>query len=68
MLASMEIAPEVIELEELAARERVDLPLALAKAGVAKTTHYRWTKGAEPLTGTIRKVRAAILELAQQAA
>lgn len=61
----MEIAPEVRELEALAAKANVPITRALARAGVSNSTHYRWVhEGAEPLTGTIRKVRAAIEELA----
>lgn len=69
MLGCMEIAPEVIELEELAKSVGVAMPKALKHAGVATTTHWRWRhEGKEPLTGTIRKVRAAINELAERAA
>lgn len=62
--AGMSIAPEVIELEQLAQRVAVPMSLALKRAGVASTTYWRWKNdGKEPLTGTIRKVRAAINEL-----
>lgn len=62
----MEIAPEVIELEQLAQRVAVPMAAALKRAGVAHTTYWRWRhEGKEPLTGTIRKVRAAITELAE---
>ena len=65
----MQIAPEVIELEQLAQREAVQMGLALKRAGVASTTYWRWRHaGKEPLTGTIRKIRAAITELAERAA
>lgn len=61
----MEIAPEVIELEQLAARVAVPMAKALKHAGVSHTTYWRWRhEGKEPLTGTIRKVRAAIAEIA----
>lgn len=65
----MNIAPEVIELEQLAQRVAVPMSQALKRAGVASTTYWRWRhEGKEPLTGTIRKVRAAITELAERAA
>lgn len=65
----MEIAPEVIELEQLAQRVAVPMSRALKQAGVASTTYWRWRhEGKEPLTGTIRKVRAAINELAERVA
>ena len=61
----MEIAPEVVELEELAQIKAVHLPTALRQAGVAQSTYWRWRhEGKGPLTGTIRKVKAAIHELA----
>ena len=64
----MNIAPEVIELEQLAQRVAVPMARALKKAGVASTTYWRWRhEGKEPLTGTIRKVRAAINDLAERA-
>lgn len=60
----MQIAPEVRELEELAGKANVKITRALAKAGVAHSTYFRWTHdGAEPLAKTVRKVRAAIEEL-----
>jgi hypothetical protein len=60
----MSIAPEVIELEQLAQRVAVPMSVALKRAGVASTTYWRWRhEGKEPLTGTIRKVRAAINEI-----
>lgn len=65
----MNVAPEVIELEQLAQRVAVPMPLALKRAGVAVSTYWRWRHGGkEPLTGTIRKVRAAINDLAERAA
>ena len=65
ILEGMEIAPEVTELEDLAGKLAVKLPEALRRAGVANSTYWRWRyAGKEPLTGTIRKVRAAINELA----
>jgi hypothetical protein len=65
----MQIAPEVIELEELAQRSAISMKRALQQAGVASTTYWRWRHaGKEPLTGTIRKIRAAITELAERAA
>jgi hypothetical protein len=64
----MEIAPEVEELEQLAGAANIPMSRALAKAGVSLSTYWRWRhEGKEPLTGTIRKVRAAITELAQAA-
>lgn len=65
----MQIAPEVIELEQLAQRVAVPMSRALKRAGVASTTYWRWRhEGKEPLTGTIRKVRSAINELAGERA
>ena len=64
----MQIAPEVIELEELARSLDVHLPRALRRAGVADSTYWRWRHdGKEPLTTTVRKIRAAIHELAEAA-
>lgn len=64
----MEIAPEVRELEVLAERAKIPMSRALARAGVSLSTYWRWRhEGKEPLTGTIRKVRAAINELAEAA-
>jgi hypothetical protein len=61
----MSIAPEVLELEELARQREVPLPRALRLAGVASSTYWRWRHdGKEPLTKTVRKIRAAIDELA----
>lgn len=65
----MEIAPEVTELEDLARLGSVHFPEALRRAGVANSTYWRWRHaGKEPLTGTVRKIRAAINELAERAA
>lgn len=65
----MEVAPEVVELELLAGKAAVPMSRALAKAGVSLSTYWRWRhEGKEPLTGTIRKVRAAIGELADERA
>lgn len=65
----MEVAPEVRDLEQLARTSNVSMSRALAKAGVAKSTYWRWRyDGKEPLTGTVRKVRAAIQELSRQSA
>lgn len=65
----MEIAPEVTELEVLAGQLSVHFPSALRQAGVANSTYWRWRHaGKEPLTGTVRKIRAAINELAERAA
>ena len=61
----MEIAPEVIELEELAKSAGVPIGKALRKAKVASSTYWRWRHdGKEPLTTTVRKIKAAIAELA----
>lgn len=65
----MEVAPEVIELEQLAQRVAVPMSSALKLAGVASTTYWRWRHdGKEPLTKTVRKIRAAITELAAERA
>lgn len=62
----MQIAPEVSELEAQAKAAKVAITRALARAGVANSTYYRWKhEGAEPLASTLRKVRAAIEELAR---
>lgn len=64
-----EIAPEVSELESLAKDAAVDLTAALKRAKIADTTYWRWKyEGREPLAKTVRKVRAAITELAAEAA
>lgn len=61
----MQVAPEVVELQELAATAQIPITRALSRAGVSNSTYWRWVhKGKEPLTGTVRKVRAAIAELA----
>lgn len=60
----MDIAPEVIELELLADRVNVSMFDAIAKAGVSSSTYWRWRHdGKEPMTATVRRVRAAIREL-----
>ncbi len=60
----MSIAPEVIELEQLAQRVAVPMPAALKHAGVASTTYWRWRHGGkEPLASTLRRIRASINEL-----
>lgn len=61
----MEVAPEVIELELLAQKAAVPMAKALRHAGVAHTTYWRWrNEGKDPQSSTLRKVRAAITELA----
>lgn len=63
------VAPEVIELELLADRVAVPMTKALRRAGVAHTTYWRWKNdGKEPLAATLRKVRSAITELAEERA
>jgi hypothetical protein len=65
----MSIAPEVIELEQLAQRVAVPMEDALIKAGVDRTTYWRWHHhGKEPLNRTLRRVRAAIAEIAAERA
>lgn len=65
----MDIAPEVNELEALAQTAAVPLNVALKRAGISSTTYWRWRhEGREPLAKTVRKVRAAITELAAEAA
>lgn len=60
----MQIAPEVEELTTLAKDANVPITRALARAGVANSTYWRWVHaGKEPMTGSIRKVRAAIEEI-----
>jgi hypothetical protein len=60
----MQIAPEVQELEELAQRAALPMSRVLAKAGVASTTYWRWRhSGSEPHTRTVRRLKAAIVEL-----
>jgi hypothetical protein len=62
----MQIAPEVRELQELAANAQIPITRALAKAGVANSTYWRWChEGKDPKAGSLRKVRAAIRELAE---
>jgi hypothetical protein len=64
----MQVAPEVVELELLAERGGVPMSRALKKAGVAHTTYLRWKRdGQDPRSGTLRKVRTAISELAANA-
>jgi predicted DNA-binding transcriptional regulator AlpA len=64
----MSIAPEVLELEELARQRAVPLPKALRLAGVASSTYWRWRHdGKWPSTKTVGKIRAAIAELAEAA-
>ena len=61
----MQIAPEVLELEELAKTASVPLGKALRKAGVASSTYWRWRHdGKWPSTKTVGKIRTAIEELA----
>lgn len=60
----MQIDPEVIELEDLAAAANIKMSAVLARAGVATTTHWRWVnEGADPKAKTLRKVRAALDEM-----
>lgn len=60
----MQIAPEVEELKALAQDAKIPITRALARAGVANSTYWRWVhEGKEPMTGSIRKVRAAIEEI-----
>lgn len=64
----MEIAPEVVELETLAQAAKVPMSRALRQAGVSLSTYWRWRHdGKDPLSSTVRKVRAAIVELSQAA-
>lgn len=61
----MQIAPEIHELEVMAQAASIHIYSALSKAGVARSTYWRWKNdGAAPSTVTVRKVRAAINELA----
>lgn len=61
------VAPEVREVEALAKTSNVPLPSALQRAGVAMSTYWRWGRGSEPSTKTIRKLKAAIHELGAEA-
>jgi hypothetical protein len=61
------VAPEVREVEALAKSSNVALPLALERAGVATSTYWRWGRGSEPSTKTIRKLKAAIHALGSEA-
>lgn len=64
----MQIAPEVVELETMAKSAKIPMSRALNRAGVSLSTYWRWRhEGKEPMTGTIRKVRAAITELSAAA-
>ena len=57
----MQIAPEVTELEALAAKAKVRMSKVLAEAGVASTTYWRWRHaGIEPNTKTVRRIKDAI--------
>lgn len=59
------VAPEVREIEALAEKAQVPMTRVLDRAGVALTTYWRWRNaGSEPKVGTIRKLRAALNELA----
>lgn len=61
----MEIAPEVRELEQLARSAKIPITRALARAGVANSTYWRWRhEGQDPQASSLRKVREAIQELA----
>ena len=61
----MEIAPEVRELEALAETAQVPMSRVLAKAGVASSTYWRWRhEGKDPQSKTLRKLKAALQELA----
>lgn len=59
-----EVAPEVYEVEALAAAAGVAMPIVLSQAGVALTTYWRWKNArVDPQTKTIRKLKAVIAEL-----
>lgn len=65
----MQIAPEVAELKALADDAKVPITRALARAGVANSTYWRWVhEGSEPMSVSIRRVRAAIHEIASERA
>lgn len=61
----MEMAPEVREIEQLAEGAKLPMSRVLAQAGVASSSYWRWRyAGIEPHTRTVRKLKAAISELA----
>lgn len=57
-------APEVTEIESLASTRGVEMGAALAKAGVATSTYWRWREGrTDPQSKTLRRIKAAISDL-----
>lgn len=65
----MQIAPEVIEIDALAQAANVPITVALARAGVSYSNYWRWHhKGQEPMSGSVRKIREAIEEIAAERA
>jgi transcriptional regulator with XRE-family HTH domain len=55
------IAPEVIAVEEAAARHGIRMADVLDGVGVAQSTWWRWRhKGIEPHLKTLRKVRSEL--------
>jgi predicted transcriptional regulator len=60
----MQVAPQVQEIEALAASAGVPMLDVLKRAGVATTTWWRWSEGHfEPRFSTLRRVRDALDEL-----
>jgi len=56
-----QIAPEVIAVEEAAARHGIRMADVLDGVGVAQSTWWRWRhKGIEPHLKTLRKVRSEL--------
>jgi predicted transcriptional regulator len=57
-------APEVTEIESLANAKGVEMGTALARAGVATSTYWRWKEGrTDPQSKTLRRIKAAISDL-----
>jgi hypothetical protein len=65
----MATAPEIVELEQLAKARDIPMSAALRLSGVAPSTYWRWRHAdKEPLTTTVRKIRAAIEALSGERA
>lgn len=57
----LNVAPEVIEVEQRAKDAGLTMASVLAEVGVAQATWWRWRKGGvEPRIGTLRKVAHAL--------
>lgn len=66
----MQVAPEVIEVEQLAESAGVSITPLLEREGIAPSTWWRWRNdGVEPRVSTLRRVRHAVQrEIEAQAA